>query len=135
MNEQQIIDIIVPMIWIIIPITAILLFFRIRTNYKIEQLKVEKKIKKGEETISGSINKLLTDAPNNLKQINSEIATIEEKCRREHIPEAKQKELLSRLNSEKDMLTFATRYGDTVKPFLKPIDKIANRLLGSWANG
>ncbi len=135
MNEQQILDIAVPMIWIIIPITALLLFFRIRTNYKIEQLKVEKKIQKGEETISGSINKLINDAPKNLKQIESEIATIEEKCKREGIDEAKQKELLSRLNSEKDMLIFATRYGGTVKPFLKPLDKIANRFLGGWANG
>ncbi len=135
MNEQELLEILVPMIWIIIPITAILLFFKIRTNYKIEQLKVEKKLQKGEETLSGAVNKLLHDSPKQLETINSEIATLEAKCLKEGINDVQKKELLSRLYSERDMLGWATKYGGVVKPFLKPMDKVVNKFLGGLGNG
>ena len=130
MNEQQIIDIVVPFLWLIIPVVSLLGFYRIRTSYKIAQLKEDKKVKKSEESISGGISKMIADAPSQLKQINSEIATIEEKCLREHVTEQQKKELLSRLYQERDMLQYATKYGNLVTPFLKPIDKIVNNLLG-----
>lgn len=129
MNEQQIINIVVPLIYVIIPIIGLIAFYRIRTNYKIAQLKEEKKIKKSEESLSGGISKMINDAPAQLKQIESEIATIEEKCLREKLPETTKKELLSRLYQERDLLRYATKYGNVVQPFLKPIDKIVNNLL------
>ena len=132
MQEQEIINIVVPFLWLIIPAISLLGFYRIRTNYKIAQLKENKKIQKSEESISGGISKMLADAPSQLKQIESEIATIEEKCKRENIPEIKAKELLSRLNQERDMLRYAVKYGDLAKPFLKPIDKIVNNLIGKF---
>ena len=132
MTEHDIlINIIVPFVWLIIPIIGLLAWFKMRTTYKIEQMKQEKKISKSEETLSGSINKMINDAPKQLKQINSEIVTIEEKCKRERIDEKTKNELLSRLYSERDMLSYATKYGGVVKPFLKPLDKIANKFLGN----
>lgn len=130
MEEKQIIDIIVPFLWLVIPAIALLGFYRIKTSYKIALLKEDKKVKKSEESISGGISKMISEAPNQLKQINSEIATIEEKCRREGVTEQQKKELLSRLNQERDMLQYAVKYGDLAKPFLKPIDKIVSNLLG-----
>ena len=129
MEEQQIIDIIVPFVWLIIPIIGIIAFYKIRTNYKIAQIKNDTKIKKSEESISGGISKMIADAPGQLKQIDSEIATIQQKCKQEHIPPEKEKQLLSRLLQERDMLSYAVKYGDLAKPFLKPIDKIVNNLL------
>ncbi len=123
-------EIITPFVWLIIPCITVIVIFKIRTTYKIAQIKNDTKIKKGEETLSGSISKMLNDAPNQLKQIESEIMTIEANCRKQGIPDDKKKELLARLNSEKDMLTYATKYGQVVKPFLKPLDKIANKFLG-----
>lgn len=129
MEEQQIINIVIPFLWLIIPLMALIGFYKIRTNYKIAQLKEEKKVKKSEESISGGLAKMIGDAPNQLKQINSEIATIEEKCKRENVSETTKKELLSRLYQERDMLQYAVKYGGLAQPFLKPIDKIVNNLL------
>ena len=129
-EHQAILDIIIPFVWLIIPIIGLLTWFKMRTTYKIEQLKQEKKIEKSEETLSGSIMKMLKDAPKQLKQVESEIATLEEKCKRENIPEKQKNELLSRLYGERDMLSYGVKYGGVVKPFLKPLDKIANKFLG-----
>ncbi len=129
-EHQAILDIVIPFVWLIIPIIALLSWYKMRTTYKIEQLKEEKKLSKSEETLSGSINKMLNDAPKQLKTINSEIATLEEKCRRENMPDKQKNELLSRLYSERDMLSYGVKYGGVVKPFLKPMDKIVNKFLG-----
>ncbi len=129
-EHQAILDIIIPFVWLIIPIIGLLAWFKMRTTYKIEQLKQENKLSKSEETLSGSISKMLNDAPKQLKQVNSEIVSIEEKCRRENLPEKTKNELLSRLYGERDMLSYGVKYGGVVKPFLKPLDKIANKFLG-----
>jgi hypothetical protein len=42
--------------------------------------------------------------------------------------------LLSRLLQERDMLSYAVKYGDLAKPFLKPIDKILNNFIGKIGN-
>ena len=111
----------IPFLWLIIPLIGLLVFFRIRTNYKIEQMKVQGKQEKKEQTFEGSINKMLNDAPKQLKQIDSEIATLQEKGRREHLTEEQMKSMLGRLNSERDMLSYAVKYGDLAKPFVKPL--------------
>ncbi len=125
-------EIIIPFVWLIIPLTAILIAFKIRTNYKIAQVKQQGKEDKKEESISGSINKFINDAPKQLKQIESEIATIQEKGRRERIPEDQIKKLTERLESEKDMLSYAVKYGGMAKPLIKPFDKIITKLLGNF---
>ena len=112
MNEQQIIDIVVPFVWLIIPMVGLISFYKVRTNYKVQQLKTDNKERKKEETISGGISKMISDAPSQLKQIDSEI----------------------RLMQERDMLSYAVKYGDIAKPFLKPIDKILNNFIGKIGN-
>ena len=116
MNEQQIIDIVVPFVWLIIPMVGLISFYKVRTNYKVQQLKTDNKERKKEETISGGISKMISDAPSQLKQIDSEIATIQQKCKVE------------------GMLSYAVKYGDIAKPFLKPIDKILNNFIGKIGN-
>jgi|TARA_R100001244_G_scaffold93170_1_gene70155 esterase/lipase len=128
----MIIDDFIPFIWLVIPLIFVVIAFKIRTNYKIEQLKQSNKQVKNESTISGGITKMIKDAPNNLQQIESEIATIQQKCKNEMIPPEKEKELLSRLNSERDMLMYATKYGNVVIPFLKPIDNIFGGLMKNF---
>ncbi len=128
-EHEALINIIIPFVWLIIPLIALGAFYKIRTNYKIAQLKEQGKTDKKEQTLSGGITKMLNDAPKQLQQINSEIATLEEKCLREKIPTNKKDELLKRLYSERDMLQYAVKYGDIAKPFLKPLDRIVGGLL------
>ena len=134
MNEQQLLDIVLPLVWLVIPMIGLIGFYKVRTNYKIQQLKVEGKEKKKEESISGGISKMISDAPSQLKQIDSEIATIQQKCKVEGITAEQEKVLLSRLLQERDMLSYAVKYGDLAKPFLKPIDKILNNFIGKIGN-
>ena len=134
MNEQQIIEIAVPFLWLIIPMIGLISFYKVRTNYKVQQLKVDGKERKKEETISGGISKMISDAPSQLKQIDSEIATIQQKCKAENITPEQEKVLLSRLMQERDMLSYAVKYGDIAKPFLKPIDRILNNFIGKIGN-
>ena len=134
MNEQQIIDIAVPFLWLIIPMIGLISFYKVRTNYKVQQLKTEGKEKKKEETISGGISKMISDAPSQLKQIDSEIATIQQKCKLENVTPEQEKVLLARLMQERDMLSYAVKYGDIAKPFLKPIDRILNNFIGKIGN-
>ena len=134
MNEQQIIEIAIPFLWLIIPLIALISFYKIRTNYKVQQLKTEGKERKKEETISGGISKMISDAPSQLKQIDSEIATIQQKCKAENITHDHEKVLLARLMQERDMLSYAVKYGDIAKPFLKPIDRILNNFIGKIGN-
>ena len=134
MNEQQIIEIAIPFLWLIIPMIGLISFYKVRTNYKVQQLKTEGKERKKEETISVGISKMISDAPSQLKQIDSEIATIQQKCKAENITPEQEKVLLSRLMQERDMLSYAVKYGDIAKPFLKPIDKILNNFMGKIGN-
>ena len=134
MNEQQIIEIAVPFLWLIIPMIGLISFYKVRTNYKVQQLKTEGKERKKEETISGGISKMISDAPSQLKQIDTEIATIQQKCKLENITPEQQKVLLARLMQERDMLSYAVKYGDIAKPFLKPIDRILNNFIGKIGN-
>ena len=134
MNEQQIIEIAIPFLWLIIPMIGLISFYKVRTNYKVQQLKTEGKERKKEETISGGISKMISDAPSQLKQIDSEIATIQQKCKLENITPEQEKVLLARLMQERDMLSYAVKYGDIAKPFLKPIDRILNNFIGKIGN-
>ncbi len=129
MEHESLLNIIIPFVWLIIPLIALGAFYKIRTSYKIEQMKQQGKVDKKEQTLSGGITKMLNDAPKQLQTINSEIATLEEKCLRQHITGTAKDDLLKRLYSERDMLTYAVKYGDIAKPFLKPLDSIVGGFL------
>ena len=134
MNEQQIIDIVVPFVWLIIPMVGLISFYKVRTNYKVQQLKTANKERKKEETISGGISKMISDAPSQLKQIDSEIATLQQRAKEQNLTPEQEKQMLARLMQERDMLSYAVKYGDIAKPFLKPIDKILNNFIGKIGN-
>lgn len=119
-------------LWMIIPMIGLLAFYRIRTFYKIEQLKAEKKIRKHDESFQGSIHKFLDDAPDQLKTIDSEITTIEQNAIKQNLTPEKTKILLSRLLQERDMLNYAVKYEKLARPLIKPFDAIANKLLGGF---
>ena len=119
-------------ITLVIIIIGIIAWFRIRTSYKKAQLKQEGKLKKEEESIAGSIGKLIDDSQGNIKQIDSEILTIEEAARKQGRTQTQIDELTSRLRSEKDMLMIPAKYGKQMKPFLKPLDKFVNKILGGY---
>ena len=48
MNEQEIIDIVIPFVWLIIPMIGLISFYKVRTNYKVQQLKTDSKERKKE---------------------------------------------------------------------------------------
>ena len=138
MQEQQIIDIVIPFLWLTIPLIALISFYKIRVNYKVQQMKIDNKESKKAETISGGISKMINDAPSQLKQLDSELATLNQRAKEQNLTPDQLKQMTSRLNQERDMLQYAVKYGDLAKPFLKPIDKILNNFLGKmgqWYNG
>ena len=130
MQEQQIIDIVIPFLWLTIPLIALISFYKIRVNYKVQQMKIDNKESKKAETISGGISKMINDAPAQLKQLDSELATLNQRAKEQNLTPDQLKQMTSRLNQERDMLQYAVKYGDLAKPFLKPIDKILNNFLG-----
>ncbi len=123
--------------WVIMTglIIGALAYYRIRTSWKITQFKEAGKQRKKEETFEGSIEALLNDAPKNLKQIESELSTLNEKARREHLTPEQTKAMLARLNSEKDMLALAVKYGNLAKPLIKPLGGVITRVMNSIGGG
>ncbi len=122
-------------IYISIPIIGFCVWYKIRISYKISQLKQKKRIEKSEEGIEGSITKMIDNAPNQLKQIESEIATLQQKALKEGLTPEQTKSLLGRLESERDMLSYAVKYGGIAKKFAKPADVIFNKFLGGLTKG
>ena len=128
-------EIIIPFIWLIIPLIAISVLYKIRTTYKIAQLKTQDKIMKKESTIEGSLIKMIDNAPNQIKQIEQEILTIRSNAVKTGMTPEQVKGSVERLEREKDMLMIPAKYGDVVKPFLKPLDKIVSKFMGNMGNG
>ena len=128
-------EIIIPFIWLIIPLVAISVLYKIRTTYKIAQLKTQDKILKKESTIEGSIIKMIDNAPNQIKQIEQEIITIKSNATKTNMTPEQLKGSIERLEREKDMLMIPAKYGEVAKPFLKPLDKIVSKFMGNLGNG
>lgn len=113
-----------------IVIIGLLKFARIRSKYQIAKMNQTKKIEKEKETFAGSINNIIDQAPNQLQQIESEISTIRMEAIKKGMTEEQIKPLIARLESERDMLSLATKYGGIVKPIAKPIGAIFEKLIG-----
>jgi len=113
---------VLPLFYVSIPVIALLVWYKIRSSQQIFKMKEKNKSAKKEQTVEGSIDKLIDNAPENLKQIESEIATLKSKgCTPDQ---------LKRLEQEKQLLELATRYGDFAKPLIKPVSKILNSVIG-----
>ena len=128
-------EIITPFIWLIIPCVTIAILFKIRTTYKIAQLKTQDKITKKESTIEGSLIKMIDNAPNQIKQIEQEILTIRANAVKTGMTPEQVKGSVERLEREKDMLMIPAKYGEVAKPFLKPLDKIVSKFMGNLGSG
>ena len=122
---------ILPIFYVLIPCVCLVAFYKIRTGLSIERTKQKTKAIKQKQTIEGTIDDLLDSAPEKLRQIDSELATIHEQCIKEGIPFEKEKELTSRLNQERSALELAAKYGTVLKPIIKPISKIASKFIGN----
>ena len=113
---------VLPLFYVSIPVIGLLVWYKIRSSQQIFKMKEHNKNSKKEQTVEGSIDKLIDNAPENLKQIESEIATLKSKgCTPDQ---------LKRLEQEKQLLELATRYGDFAKPLIKPVSKILNSVIG-----
>ena len=113
---------VLPLFYVSIPVIGLLVWYKIRSSQQIFKMKEKNKSAKKEQTVEGSIDKLIDNAPENLKQIESEIATLKSKgCTPDQ---------LHRLEQEKQLLELATRYGDFAKPLIKPVSKILNSVIG-----
>lgn len=122
MEINQLLDF-VPLFIILTIITIGVVYWkRSSDSYRIEQLKQVTKEKKKEETFEGAIKSLLDSAPNNLKQIESEIATLKAK--------GATPDMLKRLESERDMLSLAVKYGHLAKPLGGTVGKILEKFVG-----
>ena len=126
---------ILPFIWLIIPCVTIAVLFKIRTTYKIAQLKAVGIEKKKESSIEGSLIKMIDDAPKMIDKINQEIITIKSNAIKTGITPEQVKGSVERLERERDMLSIPAKYGDVAKPFLKTIDKVASNFLKGFSNG
>ena len=113
---------VLPLFYVTIPVIGLLVWYKIRSSQQIFKMREKNKSAKKEQTVEGSIDKLIDNAPENLKQIESEIATLKSKgCTPDQ---------LKRLEQEKQLLELATRYGDFAKPLIKPVSKILNSVIG-----
>ena len=113
---------VLPLFYVSIPVIGLLVWYKIRSSQQIFKMKEKNKSAKKEQTVEGSIDKLIDNAPENLKQIESEIATLR--------ANGVTSDQLKRLEQEKTLLELAVRYGDFAKPLIKPVSKILNSVIG-----
>jgi len=117
-----------------IVVIGLLKYASIRSRYKVTQLKQGKIQKKESESFSGAINEMIDSAPKNLAQVESEIMTIRQEAIKKGMTEEQVKPLLARLESEKDLLKLASKYGHLAKPLGGSVGKILEKVLGGIGN-
>ena len=113
---------VLPLFYVSIPVIGLLVWYKIRSSQQIFKMKEKNKNAKKEQTVEGSIDRIIDNAPESLKQIESEIATLR--------ANGVTSDQLKRLEQEKMFLELAVRYGDFAKPLIKPVSKILNSVIG-----
>jgi hypothetical protein len=113
-----------------IVVIGLLKYSSIRATYKVAQVKQGKIQKKETESFSGAINEMIDSAPKNLAQVESEIMTIRGEAVKKGMTEEELQPLLARLESEKDLLKLASKYGHLAKPLGGSVGKILEKVLG-----
>jgi len=113
-----------------IVVIGLLKYSSIRATYKVQEVKQGKIQKKETESFSGAINEMIDSAPKNLAQVESEIMTIRGEAVKKGMTEEQLKPLLARLESEKDLLKLASKYGHLAKPLGGSVGKILEKVLG-----
>ena len=117
-----------------IVVIGLLKYAKIRASYKVTKLKQGKIQQKESESFSGAINEMIDSAPKNLAQVESEIMTIRAEAVKKGMTEEQVKPLLSRLESEKDLLKLASKYGHLAKPLGSSVGKVLEKVLGGLGN-
>lgn len=117
-----------------IVVIGLLKYAKIRASYKVTKLKQGKIQQKESESFSGAINEMIDSAPKNLAQVESEIMTIRQEAIKKGMTEEQVKPLLARLESEKDLLKLASKYGHLAKPLGGSVGKILEKVLGGLGN-
>jgi len=117
-----------------IVVIGLLKYAKIRASYKVTKLKQGKIQQKESESFSGAINEMIDSAPKNLAQVESEIMTIRQEAIKKGMTEEQVKPLLARLESEKDLLKLASKYGHLAKPLGGSVGKILEKVLGGIGN-
>jgi len=113
-----------------IVVIGLLKYSSIRATYKVQEVKQGKIKQKETESFSGAINEMIDSAPKNLAQVESEIMTIRGEAVKKGMTEEQLKPLLARLESEKDLLKLASKYGHLAKPLGGSVGKILEKVLG-----
>ena len=113
-----------------IVVIGLLKYSSIRATYKVQEVKQGKIKQKENESFSGAINEMIDSAPKNLAQVESEIMTIRGEAVKKGMTEEQLKPLLARLESEKDLLKLASKYGHLAKPLGGSVGKILEKVLG-----
>ena len=113
-----------------IVVIGLLKFSSIRATYKVQEVKQGKIKTKEKESFSGAISEMIDSAPKNLAQVESEIMTIRSEAIKKGMTEEQVKPLLARLESEKDLLKLASKYGHLAKPLGSSVGKILEKVLG-----
>jgi len=117
-----------------IGVIGLLKYASIRSRYKVTQIKQGKIAKKESESFSGAISEMIDSAPKNLAQVESEIMTIRAEAVKKGMTEEQVKPLLARLESEKDLLKLASKYGHLAKPLGSSVGKVLEKVLGGLGN-
>jgi len=117
-----------------IVVIGLLKYAKIRASYKVTKLKQGKIQQKESESFSGAISEMIDSAPKNLAQVESEIMTIRQEAIKKGMTEEQLKPLLSRLESEKDLLKLASKYGHLAKPLGGSVGRILEKVLGGLGN-
>ncbi len=113
-----------------IVVIGLLKFSSIRATYKVQEVKQGKIKTKEKESFGGAISEMIDSAPKNLAQVESEIMTIRAEAIKKGMTEEQVKPLLARLESEKDLLKLASKYGHLAKPLGSSVGKILEKVLG-----
>jgi len=121
----------IPVFVILLIVTfGLIKFAAYRSKYKISQMNATKKIQKEKDTFQGAIGNIIDSAPAQLAQIESELHTIRMEAAKNQITPEQLKSLTQRLESERDMLKLAAKYGGIVKPIAKPLGAIFEKIVG-----
>jgi len=113
-----------------IVVIGLLKYSSIRATYKVQEVKQGKLKTKEKESFGGAINEMIDSAPANLAQVESEIMTIRANAAKQGMTEEQVKPLLARLESEKDLLKLASKYGHLAKPLGSSVGKVLEKVLG-----
>tara|TARA_R110000822_G_scaffold25130_2_gene76160 strand:- start:14 stop:415 length:402 start_codon:yes stop_codon:yes gene_type:complete len=113
-----------------IVVIGLLKYSSIRATYKVQEVKQGKLKTKEKESFGGAINEMIDSAPANLAQVESEIMTIRANAAKQGMTEDQVKPLLARLESEKDLLKLASKYGHLAKPLGSSVGKVLEKVLG-----